>query len=79
MLKTKQILVRTLWLATGVLGLIACGQPGALYLPTEPAAAQRATLPQTLTPANPFEAATPAAAQPLSPAAPTPSSKPIAP
>jgi predicted small lipoprotein YifL len=69
MLKTKQILVRTLLLATGVLSLSACGQPGALYLPTEPAAAQRATLPQTLTPANPFEA---------TPAAPIPSSKPTA-
>ncbi len=29
--------------------LSACGQRGALYLPTEPAAAQRATLPQVLT------------------------------
>ncbi|MEY4265844.1 MAG: Prokaryotic lipoprotein-attachment site, partial [Pseudomonadota bacterium] len=28
--------------------LAGCGQSGALYLPTEPAAAQRATLPQTL-------------------------------
>ena len=77
MLKTKQILVRTLMIAIGVLSLGACGQPGALYLPTEPAAAQRATLPQTLTPVNPFEA-TPAASKPVSPAAPTPTSKPSA-
>ena len=28
--------------------LTACGQTGTLYLPTEPAAAQRATLPQSL-------------------------------
>lgn len=33
----------------------ACGQKGSLYLPTEPAAANRATLPETLrpSPANP--------------------------
>jgi len=30
--------------------LAACGQKGELYHPTEPAAAQRATLPQTLRP-----------------------------
>jgi predicted small lipoprotein YifL len=30
--------------------LSGCGQKGPLYLPTEPAAAQRATLPQTLDP-----------------------------
>jgi len=30
--------------------LSGCGQPGALYLPNEPAAARRATLPQTLIP-----------------------------
>lgn len=28
----------------------ACGQRGPLYLPSGPAASQRATLPQTLTP-----------------------------
>ncbi|WP_333909025.1 LPS translocon maturation chaperone LptM [Xenophilus arseniciresistens] len=28
----------------------ACGQRGPLYLPTDPAAAQRATLPQTVLP-----------------------------
>jgi len=28
----------------------ACGQRGPLYLPTAPAASQRATLPETLTP-----------------------------
>jgi predicted small lipoprotein YifL len=78
MLKTKQILVRTLLIASGVLSLGGCGQPGALYLPTEPAAAQRATLPQTLTPANPFEAAPKPTLPLLSPSAPTPSSKPAA-
>ncbi|MDH6593023.1 putative small lipoprotein YifL [Variovorax sp. TBS-050B] len=30
--------------------LSACGQRGPLFLPTDPAAAQRATLPQLLTP-----------------------------
>jgi len=34
-------------------GLIGCGQRGALYLPTEPAAQDRATLPQILTPSLP--------------------------
>ncbi|WP_298705527.1 LPS translocon maturation chaperone LptM [Variovorax gossypii] len=37
-------------LALSAAGLVACGQRGALYLPTDPAAAQRATLPQLLTP-----------------------------
>lgn len=37
-------------LAASAAGLAACGQRGALYLPTDPAAAQRATLPQLLTP-----------------------------
>jgi predicted small lipoprotein YifL len=32
----------------------ACGQRGPLYLPTEPAAANRATLPQVLNPARAF-------------------------
>jgi predicted small lipoprotein YifL len=34
--------------ATGAMSLTACGQLGGLYLPTEPAAANRATLLQTL-------------------------------
>lgn len=37
-------------LAAGATGLVACGQRGALYLPTDPAAAGRATLPQLMTP-----------------------------
>lgn len=52
MLKLRQILVRRLVLAglAVVAGAAAtgCGQKGALYLPTEPAAADRATLPETL-------------------------------
>ena len=34
MLRTKQILVRTLVLGVGVFNLVACGQTGSLYLPT---------------------------------------------
>lgn len=37
-------------LVAAATGLVACGQRGALYLPTDPAAAQRATLPQLMTP-----------------------------
>ena len=37
-------------LAAATTGLAACGQKGALDLPTDPAAAQRATWPQLLTP-----------------------------
>lgn len=33
-----------------VVSVSACGQRGPLYLPTDPAAAQRATLPQTVVP-----------------------------
>ncbi len=33
--------------------LAGCGQTGALYLPTEPAAAKRATLPESLWPVMP--------------------------
>lgn len=50
MLRAPQILVSTIILAASVASLGACGQRGPLYLPTEPASAQRATLPQTLTP-----------------------------
>jgi predicted small lipoprotein YifL len=53
-------------LAVGAAGLAACGQKGALYLPDDPAAAQRATLPQLLTPggsdATPSATPAPAAA-----------------
>jgi len=47
-----RILIRTLapaWVAVVVAG---CGQSGALYLPTHPAAAHRATLPQSLFPSE---------------------------
>ncbi|QGW81108.1 hypothetical protein GOQ09_05745 [Variovorax paradoxus] len=57
MLNVRQILVSAssraalmvcIAAVAGALG--ACGQRGPLYLPTDPAAAQRATLPQLLTP-----------------------------
>ena len=49
-----RILVTALALAGGMAsGLMGCGQRGALYLPTEPAAQDRATLPQILTPSLP--------------------------
>ncbi|HEY1226834.1 MAG TPA: lipoprotein [Ramlibacter sp.] len=38
-----------------LLGLSACGQRGPLYLPTDPAAAGRATLPQVLIPGTPTQ------------------------
>lgn len=37
-------------LVAGTTALVACGQRGALYLPTDPAAVGRATLPQLMTP-----------------------------
>ena len=40
-------------LAAAAGGLAACGQRGPLYLPTDPAAAHRATLPQLITPGGP--------------------------
>lgn len=53
MLQSRQILVRAIALvavAGAAAGLSACGQTGPLYLPTEPAAARRATLPEILLP-----------------------------
>jgi len=52
-----QILVsapaRRLALAAAVVAaLAACGQKGPLFLPTDPAAAERATLPQLLSPST---------------------------
>jgi predicted small lipoprotein YifL len=60
MLRTSRILVSALnhGVCTGIafvmlLALAGCGQTGTLYLPTEPAAANRATLPESLWPAMP--------------------------
>ncbi|MGE0330490.1 MAG: hypothetical protein AB7P37_07330 [Ramlibacter sp.] len=56
---------RTAGLALALCAVVCggCGQKGALYLPTGPAAANRATLPETLRPAG-----TTAAPQPAIPA-----------
>ncbi|RZJ13315.1 MAG: hypothetical protein EON50_09260 [Acidovorax sp.] len=70
MLKASQILVRTLVLAASAAAAVGCGQRGPLYLPTGPAAAQRATLPETLTPAGSNStSSTSSGATPAAPAA----------
>jgi predicted small lipoprotein YifL len=54
MVSTATILVRRIALAGSAAafaaGVTGCGQKGPLFLPTEPAAAGRATLPETLVP-----------------------------
>lgn len=50
MSNVSQILVSAIGLAALGVGLAGCGQRGPLYLPTDPAAANRATLPQVLLP-----------------------------
>ncbi len=50
---TWQILGRRLLLALSmVFGLVACGQKGALFIPTDPEASDRAVFPQVLVPDN---------------------------
>lgn len=72
MLRIQQILVSAIALAAIAGSLAGCGQTGPLYLPTEPAAARRATLPEILLPG------TRAGETPVPPAAPAsaPSSSP---
>ena len=53
MSNVSQILVSAVGLAVLGVGLAGCGQRGPLYLPTDPAAANRATLPQLLLPTTP--------------------------
>jgi predicted small lipoprotein YifL len=50
MLNVHQILVSAVGLALVGVALTACGQRGSLYLPTVPAAKDRATLPELLIP-----------------------------
>lgn len=45
-----QTIVKSAALGACALALSACGQKGDLYLPTEPEAAQRATLPRSVLP-----------------------------
>lgn len=62
-----------------LLALTGCGQTGTLYLPTEPAAANRATLPESLWPVMPKkkDGANPGAATP--PPSPAPSTETVKP
>ncbi|MGE8396458.1 MAG: LPS translocon maturation chaperone LptM [Comamonas sp.] len=53
MLNANQILVRCFALAVCTAALGACGQRGDLYLPSEPAAKNRASLPDTVIPTLP--------------------------
>jgi len=62
MLKVRQILVSALGLALIGVGLTACGQRGALYLPTDPVAKDRTTLPGLLLPTPPATTSQDAAA-----------------
>ncbi|MDP9898511.1 LPS translocon maturation chaperone LptM [Variovorax ginsengisoli] len=69
MLNVRQILVTAAGLTALGVGLSGCGLKGPLYLPTDPAAANRATLPSLMLPSlGKTETATPAAA----PASPVP-------
>jgi predicted small lipoprotein YifL len=62
MLNVRQILMSTLGLCALGVGLAGCGLKGPLYLPTDPAAANRATLPSLIVPSTSrSNAATPAA------------------
>ena len=65
----RAILVSALALALATL-VAACGQKGPLYLPDTPAAAQRATLPQTVFGGSGKAAPAPSASAPLPPALP---------
>jgi predicted small lipoprotein YifL len=53
MLNVSQILVSAIGLAALGVGLAGCGQRGPLYLPNDPAAASRATLPELMLPIAP--------------------------
>jgi predicted small lipoprotein YifL len=85
MLRTSRILVRAISHAAPavigaavLLGLSACGQPGPLYLPTEPAAANRATLPQSMWPIMPEKSKPAAPSAPAAATAPVPNQAPAA-
>ena len=73
MFQTSRILDRAIShgaaavIVASTLLLSACGQTGVLYLPTEPAAAKRATLPQSMWPIMP-DKKKPAAETPAPPA-----------
>ncbi|MDO4794972.1 MAG: lipoprotein [Brachymonas sp.] len=77
MLKIRTIVKSAAWAACA-LGLSACGQKGDLYLPTEPEAAQRATLPRSVLPVRlraqpaPLPSSAPSQPQPAQPTASSP-------
>ena len=90
MLRIRRILVRGFAHAvlagiggSALFSLVGCGQTGSLYLPTEPAAARRATLPQSMWPVMPERrkdaAAPPPPASSTSPAAPEKTQPPASP
>ncbi len=69
-------------MAVALLGLAGCGQTGQLYLPTEPAAANRATLPESLWPVMPKKKPESTTTDPQTPAtnsSPAPSSETVKP
>lgn len=68
MLNVRQILVIAASLTGIGVGLSGCGLKGPLYLPTDPIARDRATLPSLLMP-SPGATATPAATPASAPAA----------
>jgi predicted small lipoprotein YifL len=62
---TWQILgKRTILLFLMALGLAACGQKGALFIPTDPEARERGMFPQVLMPDTRPDTPTPTPAQP---------------
>ena len=81
MLQNSRILVSAFnhagFAVIALLSLAGCGQTGPLYLPTEPAAAQRATLPQALWPVMPRKQTEGSKPAPSTPAPGTPSSTPV--
>jgi predicted small lipoprotein YifL len=60
---TRQILGRRTLLALSMaFALVGCGQKGALFIPTDPEASERAVFPQVLVPDS--QPATPSSSQP---------------
>ena len=64
MSRPTALLARLIVTALATAALSACGQKGPLFIPSTPAAAQRATLPQTVFDGTAAPAAAPASAAP---------------
>ncbi|MBC7434907.1 MAG: lipoprotein [Bdellovibrionales bacterium] len=75
MLHVYRILVSVIVLVACAAALSGCGQKGALYIPRDPGAADRATLPQIINSTLPFTSSDPkpGVPAPAAPAASTPS------